>query len=319
MSSNNSSPCAAIEVKDLAKCYGQVCAIDCISFEVERGEFFGFLGPNGAGKTTTVRVLTGIIGPDGGSARVMGHQAGSLKAKQVMGVVPEMANAYLDLTGWENLMLMGELYGISSGERKNRAAGLLRQLELFPVKDRLVRTYSKGMKQRLILCMALISDPEVLFLDEPTSGLDVQSTRLIRSMLQDLNRGGKTIFLTTHDMDEANDLCQRVAIIRKGRVAAIDSPEKIRLATSNLHSVLVCLDGCVPDEELERLPGVNVLKNQGDKYRLYTDDPGNLVVNLVNYCSGHNVKIISLSTLAPSLEDAFLALTGGESPNEKRL
>jgi len=310
---NNYQADAAIEVKDLAKHYGDVRAIDGISFEIDKGEFFGFLGPNGAGKTTTVRVLTGIIGPDGGSARVMGHEAGSLEAKQVMGVVPEMANAYLDLTAWENLMLMGELYGVSSGERQERASGLLRQLELFPRKDGLVRTYSKGMKQRLILCMALISDPRVLFLDEPTSGLDVQSTRLIRRMLQELNRNGKTIFLTTHDMDEANDLCQRVAIIRKGKVVAIDSPEKIRLATSNLHSVLVCLDGCIPDEELERLPGVNGLKNHGDKYQLYTDDPGNLVVNLVNHCSGRNVQIISLSTLAPSLEDAFLALTGGES------
>ncbi|MBW1999719.1 MAG: ATP-binding cassette domain-containing protein [Deltaproteobacteria bacterium] len=304
---------AAIEVKDLTKFYGEVRAVDGISFEVRKGEFFGFLGPNGAGKTTTVRVLTGIISPDGGSARVMGHQAGSLKAKQLMGVVPEMANAYLDLTGWENLMLMAELYGISSGERKDRAAGLLRKLELLPRKDSLVRTYSKGMKQRLILCMALISDPEVLFLDEPTSGLDVQSTRLIRSMLRELNRAGKTIFLTTHDMDEANDLCQRVAIIRKGKVAAIDAPEKIRLATSKLHSVLVCLDGSVPEEEIKKLPGVNVLKIHGDKYRLYTDSPGNVVINLVNYCTDHDLRIISLSTLAPSLEDAFLALTGGES------
>lgn len=312
MTCNNYQADSAIEVKDLAKYYGELRAVDCISFEVTKGEFFGFLGPNGAGKTTTVRILTGIISPDGGRASVMGYQAGSLEAKQVMGVVPEMANAYQDLTGWENLMLMGELYGLSSSERRDRASRLLRQLELFSRKDDLVRTYSKGMRQRLILCMALISDPGVLFLDEPTSGLDVQSTRLIRRMLQELNRNGKTIFLTTHDMDEANDLCHRVAIIEKGRIAATDAPEKIRLATSALHSVLVCFDGCVPDEELEKLPGVSGLKNHGHKCRLYTDDPGKVVISLVNYCADRDVKIISLNTLAPSLEDAFVKLTSGE-------
>lgn len=298
-----------IEVRDLTKRYGQLVAVDGISFEVEKGEFFGFLGPNGAGKTTTVRILTGVIKADGGSASISGYRVGSLKAKQIAGVVPEMANAYADLSGWNNLMLMAELYGIPTRESKERGASLLQDLGLFTRKDNLVRVYSKGMKQRLILCMALVSDPEVLFLDEPTSGLDVQSARLIKEVLQNLNAIGKTIFLTTHDMDEANQLCNRVAIINRGKIVAIDAPEKLSMATSGMHSVEASFDDVVSLEVLANIPGVNTVRKLGDKYRLYTDAPGELVTSLVNYACSNGLRIISLNTLAPSLEDAFVALT----------
>jgi ABC-2 type transport system ATP-binding protein len=300
---------AAIEVVSLTKRYGELVAVDHISFTVKRGEFFGFLGPNGAGKTTTVRMLTGVIRPDEGSASILQYKAGSLKAKQVTGVVPEMANPYGDLSGWNNLMLMAELYGIPAVVARERAASLMQETGLYPRKDSLVRTYSKGMKQRLILCLALISDPELLFLDEPTSGLDVQSARLIKDMLQRLNADGKTIFLTTHDMDEANQLCGRVAIINEGKIVAIDAPEKLRMATSGRHSVEVSFDSAVGPEVLANIPGVNTVKKLGDKWRLYTANPGELVVSLINYSSSNSLKIISLSTLAPSLEDAFMALT----------
>jgi ABC-2 type transport system ATP-binding protein len=303
----------AVEVRNLTKRYGQVVAVDRVSFEVRRGELFGFLGPNGAGKTTTVRMLTGVIKADSGTVLVMGFRAGSLRAKQVTGVVPEMANAYADLSGWDNLMLMAELYGISPAIARKRGESLLKALGLLERKDSLVRTYSKGMKQRLILCMALVSDPEVLFLDEPTSGLDVQSPRLIKDLLRSLNAGGKTIFLTTHDMDEANELCDRVAIINKGRIVAIDAPEKLRMATRGMHSVEISFTNTVNPEVLAQLPGVNAVRRSGDKYRLYTDAPGDLVVSLVNYSSLAGLKIVSLNILAPSLEDAFVALTEKEA------
>jgi len=299
----------AVGVQYLTKRFGQVVAVDNISFGIARGEFFGFLGPNGAGKTTTVRILTGVIKADAGTALVMDFRAGSLNAKQVTGVVPEMANAYADLSGWGNLMLMARLYGVSSSEAKERSERLLESLGLLERKDSLVKTYSKGMKQRLILCMALISDPEVLFLDEPTTGLDVQSARLIRDMLRRLNANGKTIFLTTHDMDEANQLCDRVAIINRGKIVAIDAPEKLRMATRGMHSVEVRFTNTVSPEVLAQLPGVNAVRGSGDKYRLYTDAPGDLAVSLVNYSSLAGIKIVSLNTLAPSLEDAFVALT----------
>ena len=300
----------AVEVDNLAKYYGQLLAVDHISFGVRKGEFFGFLGPNGAGKTTTVRILTGVIKADGGTASILGHPVGSLKAKQVTGVVPEMANAYVDLSAWDNLMLMAELYGVPASMARERSAVLLQDLGLLPRKDSLVKTYSKGMKQRLILCMALVSNPEVLFLDEPTSGLDVQSSRLIQDLLRRLNKAGSTIFLTTHNMDEANELCDRVAIIDKGKIVAMDAPEKLRLATSAMHSVEVSFADTVNPEDLAKLPGVNNINKMGDKYRLYTAAPGDLVVSLVNYSSSVGLKIVSLNILAPSLEDAFVALTG---------
>jgi ABC-2 type transport system ATP-binding protein len=302
----------AIEVRNLTKRYDGLLAVDSISFEVRQGELFGFLGPNGAGKTTTVRILTGVIKADSGTALVMGSRAGSLKAKQVAGVVPEMANAYNDLSGWKNLMLMAELYSIASSEAKERSESLLRALGLLERKDNPVKTYSKGMKQRLILGMALISDPQILFLDEPTSGLDVQSARLIKGLIQSLNDEGKTVFLTTHDMDEANQLCDRVAIINKGKIVAIDAPERLRIATSGRHSVEVSFTGSVNAETLARLPAVNEVQKIGDKYRLYTDAPGDLVVTLVNYSASAGLKIVSLNILAPSLEDAFITLTGKE-------
>jgi len=303
---------AAIEVRNLTKCYGTVSAVDGIGFEVKVGEFFGFLGPNGAGKTTTVRILTGVIKADSGTAIIKGFRAGSLKAKQIAGVVPEMANAYNDLSGWDNLMLMAELYGVAYTKAKERSENLLRALGLLERKDSLVRTYSKGMKQRLILCMALASDPEVLFLDEPTSGLDVQSARLIKDLLRNLNAQGKTIFLTTHDMDEANQLCDRVAIINQGKIVAIDAPERLRMATSSMHSVEVSFTDTLNPEALAKLPRVNTVSKLGDKYRLYTDAPGDLVVSLVNYSCSVGQKIVALNVLAPSLEDAFVALTGKE-------
>jgi ABC-2 type transport system ATP-binding protein len=304
---------ATIEVRNLTKRYDGLLAVDGISFEVKKGEFFGFLGPNGAGKTTTVRILTGVIRADSGTALVMGSRAGSLKAKQVAGVVPEMANAYNDLSGWDNLMLMAELYGVPTNEAKATTESLLRDLGLLERKDNLVRTYSKGMRQRLILCMALVSNPTVLFLDEPTSGLDVQSARLIKDLLRRLNEKGKTIFLTTHDMNEANELCNRVAIINKGKIVAINAPEKLRMATRGRHSVEVSFNDTVDPESLTRLPGVNTVQKVGDKYRLYTENPGELVVMLVNYSCTVGLKIVSLNILAPSLEDAFVALTDKEA------
>ncbi|MCX5999092.1 MAG: ATP-binding cassette domain-containing protein, partial [Chloroflexi bacterium] len=282
----------AIEVDSLTKHYGKLLAVDHVSFKVKQGELFGFLGPNGAGKTTTVRMLTGIIRGDEGTASILGHKAGSLGAKQMTGVLPETANAYTDLSGWNNLMLVARLYEVPTGEARERGQSLLQKLGLQPRKDDLVKGYSKGMKQRLILCMALISDPQILFLDEPTSGLDVQSGRLIKGLLQELNARGKTIFLTTHDMDEANQLCHRAAIINQGRIVAIDAPEKIKLATGGVHSVEVSFNGEAKIETLANLSGVNSVKKLGDKYRLYTADPGALVVSVVNFSGVNSLKIV---------------------------
>jgi len=298
----------AIQVSNLTKNYGKLTAVDHISFEVRKGEIYGFLGPNGAGKTTTVRMLTGIIRADEGEALVMEYEAGTLKAKQLAGVVPEMANAYVDLSGWKNMILMGEIYGIPKKVIKDRSEELLRRVNLYSRKDEPVRAYSKGMKQRLILVMALISDPEILFLDEPTAGLDVQSTRMIRDFLLELNHKGKTLFLTTHQMEEANQLCGRIAVIDRGVIVKTDSPERIRKAIGGMHFVEVSFKGMDNHRFLSSLSCVKAVKKMGEKYRLCTDNPVETVVSLAEHASFENMEITSLNVLSPSLEDAFVAL-----------
>ncbi|WP_337971731.1 ABC transporter ATP-binding protein [Methanobacterium petrolearium] len=253
-----------IQVQNLTKRYGKLTAVDHINFEVERGEIFGFLGPNGAGKTTTLRMLTGIIQPDEGVANILGFniQKEPLKAKQNIGVVPETSNAYVDLSAWQNMMLMSELYGIPRKKAEERAKSLLERLNLYHRKDDKVKGFSKGMKQRLILCMALVNDPILVFLDEPTSGLDVASRQLIREILQKFPDQGKTIFLTTHNMNEANHLCDRVAIINQGKIAAIDRPEKLKKTVKKLKSVEVSFDRTVDIQSLSEISHIKELKKK---------------------------------------------------------
>ena len=250
----------AIEVTNLTKFYGQLLAVDHISFSVNKGEFFGFLGPNGAGKTTTVRMLTGVIKKSDGEARVMGYLAGSIRAKQLSGVMPELSNAYLDLTAWGNLILMAELYRLPQANAKERAGSLLTQVGLYERKDSKTLTYSMGMRKRLVLCMALLPDPQILFLDEPTSGLDVQSVRFIRGLLQNLKKEGKTLFLTTHNMDEAAEMCDRVAIINHGRLVAVDTPNNLSITGGRVYLIDVSFDKPVRSEVLAKLPGVSRLE-----------------------------------------------------------
>ncbi|HDQ07996.1 MAG TPA: ATP-binding cassette domain-containing protein [Methanoculleus sp.] len=303
-----------IEVSGLTKVFGAITAVDHISFEVREGEIFGFLGPNGAGKTTTTRMLTGVIPMDAGSVHIFGHDISTapVRARQRSGVVPETSNAYADLTGWQNLMLMADLYGVPRRRAEERSRDLLETLGILERRDQKVQGYSKGMKQRLILAMALLHEPELLFLDEPTSGLDVQSTRMILSLLRGLNEGGTTIFLTTHNMDEANQLCDRVGIIRDGRIVAIDAPEKLKAAIERLHRIEVSFDGAVTADDLASLPGIAGAGRTGDKWQITTEDADAAIRSVVALSRERGVRIVTLQTLAPSLDDAFLRLTGEE-------
>lgn len=226
-----------------------------------------------------------------------------------MGIVPEMSNAYIDLSAWNNLMLIGKLYGVSKKQRIERANNLLDRFGLYDRKDQLVRGFSKGMKQRLILCMALINEPAILFLDEPTSGLDVESAKIIREIIMELNSTGVTVFLTTHNMDEANKLCDRIAIINHGVIAAIDTPENLRMKSSRLQSIEASLDHVVDTNDLAKIPCVKKVEKMGDKIKLYTSDPSETLNCIMDYTRSHNIRIITLNTLAPSLEEVFLKLT----------
>jgi ABC-2 type transport system ATP-binding protein len=301
----------AIKATELTKRFNNFLAVDHINFEAKKGEIYGFLGPNGAGKTTTTRLLTGLIKPDEGKATIMGYDITKepVQAKQVMGIAPETSNAYNDLSAWNNLMLIGELYGIPKKQRADRAKMLLEKFNLFERRNQHVRGFSKGMKQRVLIGMALINEPPILFLDEPTSALDVESAKLIRDMVVELNKTGTTVFLTTHNMEEANTLCDRIAIINHGKIAAIDTPQMLRTKSKKLQSIEASFDQTVKADDLCMISCVKQVNKMGDKYKIYTDDPTETLNRLMDYASLHHLRIITLNTLAPSLEDVFLELT----------
>ncbi len=303
----------AIEAINLTKYYDALLAVDHINFEVKKGEIFGFLGPNGAGKTTTIRMLTSLTKLGEGTARIFGHdiQSETIVAKKYMGIVPEISNIYDDLSAWDNLMFTGELYQVGKTEREKRAKELLEMFGLHGRRKEKTKGFSKGMKRRLTISMGLINNPQLLFLDEPTSGLDVQSALIIKDVVRELNQRGVTIFLTTHNIEEASVTCDRVAIINKGKIAAIDTPERLKKIIQGVQSLEVAFDEVSPRimKELEKIPFVNEVRKEGDKFRLYTHDPSSALSNLWEYARSNNLKPTSLNTLGPSLEDVFVRLT----------
>ena len=305
----------AIEVEELTKYYGSVLAVDHITFEVKKGEIFGFLGPNGAGKTTTVRILTGLTLPTSGTAKVVGYDVvkESRRAKMSIGLVPEISNIYSELSVWDNVIFSGEIHGVPRKERQKRARKLLEMFGLYDKKKEKAGKLSKGLKRRLAIAMALVHEPKVLFLDEPTSGLDVPSAKLLREIVRKLNREGTTIFLTTHNMEEASSLCQRIAVINRGRIAAIDSPERLKMIVSKTHSVVVSFSERLGGlrSKLESLDGVEKVVEEGDKFRLYTGDPPTVLEEVFELAKRENLRIITLNTSSPSLEDVFMRLAGG--------
>ena len=303
---------AVIEAKKLTRKFDNLVAVNQVEFKVYPGEIFGFLGPNGAGKTTTVRMLTGMIDPTEGTAAIQGHdiRKESLLSRTHIAVVPEEANVYLDLTVWQNLMLMAELHGVERHRRFQKAERLLDTFGLSEKKKQKARMLSKGLRQRLMLCAALVTDPKILFLDEPTSGLDVQSARLIRRTVNNLKQNGLTVFLTTHNMTEAGEMCSRVAIIDKGRIVAIDSPEKLRSTMSARQYVEVRFAGAAPEyNELDSLPGVSQIDVDHRTFKLYSQSPGKVVSEVVRLADKKGLEILDLSTCKPTLEDVFLHFT----------
>ena len=309
---------AAIQADALTRAFGNRVAVDAVSFDVAPGEIFGFLGPNGAGKSTTARMLTGFIPPTSGRALVNGIDVAQrpTAARRHIGVVPEEANVYADLSVWNNIMLMAELHGVDNESRTARARTLLDRFELLPRSGQRGRELSKGLRQRLMLCMALVSAPEVLFLDEPTTGLDVASTHLIRDIVADLNRRqGTTVFLTTHNMDEAEQLCHRVAIINQGRLAAIDTPAALRARVHARRSVEVRFGQAVPRPTafVPELADLDVT-TLADGFRVFTPEPGPLAQLIATRATEQHLRIESIATLAPTLEDVFLTLTAKRRP-----
>ena len=301
-----------VKAQNLTKQYADILAVDRLDLEVPEGEIFGLLGPNGAGKTTTIRILTGQTKPTSGTATIANYDIlkEPIKAKQQMGVVPDVSNVYDEMSAWDNLIFAAQLYTVPKIEREKRAKELLELFELYERRKDHVGDFSKGMKRRITIAAALIHKPKLLFLDEPTSGLDVQSSRIIRSLIKELNDNGVTVFLTTHYIEEADQLCKRVAIINKGKIVAVDNPEKLKASMEERQIIEVSFS---PPGSLDKLEGLSCVKgisSLGDKCRLYVDDTSTAVPSLVDYANKNNLKIVSINTLKPSLEDAFVKLTG---------
>ncbi len=300
----------AIETGHLVKRFGAVTAVNDVSITVREGEIFGFLGPNGAGKTTTMRLLTGVLTPDAGTVQICGidiHRH-PLEAKMQMGVIPENSTVYGDMSAEQNLHLSGQMYGMPRALRDERVDEILRVMGLSEKRRLPVRTFSKGMKQRVSIACAIIHRPKVLFLDEPTSGLDVQSRRLVIDTIRHMNEQGSTIFLTTHNIEEANTLCQKVCIINKGQIVAQDSPERLKKMFDTTQSVEVSFDRPVT-KDFFTAEGIVRAEPCGDKWRLYTDNPDRVLKYIVGKAEQESIGITSLTTSGPSLEEAFVSLT----------
>lgn len=303
----------AIEATELTKYYASFLAVDHISFDVKQGEIFGFLGPNGAGKTTTTKMLTGQTRPTSGTLTVAGKDMvrDSIEAKESIGVVPENSNVYDEMSAWNNLIFAAQLYRVPKNKREKKAKELLELFGLYERRKDRAGVFSKGMKRRLTIAAALVHMPNLLFLDEPTSGLDVQSSRMIRNLIKDLNKTGVTVFLTTHYIEEADQLCQRIAMINKGKIVAVDSPEKLKASVEKHQIIEVSFDQTRNlEQKLSNLRDTEKVVQFGDKFRLHVRNTSEAVPLLADFARENGLKIVSINTLSPSLEDVFVEVTG---------
>jgi len=312
----------AIAVEDLKKTYQpktrkgvEVRALEGISFQVSRGEFFGLLGPNGAGKTTTIGILTTRVMPTGGQAKIEGIDVARnpVAVKRRIGVVPQVNNLDRSLTAREILQFHAEYFGLPKHQREHNARQLVERFELADRIDEKVTSYSGGMVQRLKIARALMHDPAILFLDEPTTGLDPQSRRSMWDLLSELNAKGLTILLTTHNMEEADQLCRRIAIIDHGKLLALDSPAQLKRSVPGGYLIELQIRGEVTESfvvALGSLPGVVDVKPDHDRVRIYADRADGLLANAMRLLSNDGVMVTDAHVAEPSLENLFLHLTG---------
>jgi ABC-2 type transport system ATP-binding protein len=308
---------AAITTKDLCKRFGSFTAVKDVNFEVERGEVFGLLGPNGAGKTTLVRMLTTLLPPTSGEARVAGEDIARYptRVRKKIGVIPQAMTSDLDLTGWENIDIYGEFYGMPRRQRRERAERLL---DMVGIRDRaqdLVATYSGGMRRRLEIARGLIHSPEVLFLDEPTIGLDPQSRLAVHDLLVKLREESElTISLTTHYMDEAESLCDRIAIVDHGTIVALDTPQGLKASVKGSDRIELEVKG--PIEQIVAMlsdrPEIHDVKRDGadGKLTIRASDGAHALPHLISQIDAINGEVTSINLHRISLEDVFIELTG---------
>ncbi len=311
---------AMIETHDLAKTFksrkGTVEAVRGVDLQVNEGEIFGFLGPNGAGKTTTMRMLATLLQPTRGQATICGydllHEPGRVRTQ--IGYVGQKGGAEPMETGRENLILQGRLYGMSQTQAQKRAAELIAQLDLEPFADRLVKTYSGGQRRRLDVAMGIMHRPRLLFLDEPTTGLDPQSRVRIWDEVRRLRQDGVTVFVTTHYMDEADGLCDRLAIIDGGKIVSEDTPNALKqqIAGDIIALGLDLKNGAVAriKETLAAQPFLRELEQTDHGLQLYVHRGEEVLPEVLRLLDQNGAPIRTVTLARPTLEDVFLRLTG---------
>jgi ABC-2 type transport system ATP-binding protein len=296
-----------IQVEDLYKSYGAVEAVRGVSFVVNEGEVFGLLGPNGAGKTSTVEILEGMRTPDRGTARVCGldpEKSGS-EFKQTIGAV-------LQSTALPDKLKVKEALDLFASFYRDRASteGLLKRFQLEEKREAFYKDLSGGQKQRLALAMALVNNPKVVFLDEPTAGLDPQVRREIYDIIEELRREKKTVLLTTHYIEEAERLCDRVAIVDHGKIIKTGTPRELKQSSAGTTRIEVRLARPATEAALRGLDGVSDFRTMGDVYVLYAARAPQAIVSLVKHLEADNNELQTMEMYSPSLEDVFIELTG---------
>jgi ABC-2 type transport system ATP-binding protein len=305
----------AIIADNLTKRFGDLLAVDHISFQVNEGEIFGFLGPNGSGKTSTIRMLVGLSQPSGGRASVLGYSLpGDIyQARRYVGVVPDVSNLYDELSACDNLRFMARLYGVPRAEQNSRADRLLKDFGLYERRNDRFDTFSRGMKRALTIAAALVHEPRLLFLDEPTTGLDAAAARSLRSLISGLRERGLTVFLTTHYLAEADLLCDRIAILVRGRIVSFDTPEGLKRLVQDQSQIEFSFRGDVSGllaDLQSRLVGLHADLFDSSRIRIYGGDPPRIFDAVFQFSRDRGIGIESASTIRPSLEDAFLQITG---------
>jgi ABC-2 type transport system ATP-binding protein len=312
-----------IQVENLGKRYGDFDAVKQINFTVEKGEVFGFLGPNGAGKTTTINMLTGLAKPTSGAITISGQDGIKhiKKVQRIIGIVPDESNLYDDLSGYDNLVFCASLYGMPKELREKRAKELLKQFSLDDTGKRPFKAYSKGMKRKLTIAAGIIHEPEILFLDEPTTGIDVESARQIRKLIKELNGKGTTIFLTTHYIEDAERLCDRIGFIVGGKVIQIDTVKNLMRSSQKEHLMEFGLEQ-PGSEDLdtalrERFPEVTIKKSTDRSLRLASGEKLDLRL-FMDFFTEQKVTLSEARIIRPSLEDVFVEITGIEIDKLKK-
>lgn len=299
---------AILKVTGLKKAFGKKQALDGVTFAVKSGSSFGLLGPNGAGKSTTMKVLTGIIKPDGGRVELLGRNVSGQKdwVAKYVGYVPQDITLYEELSAYDNLLFFGQLYGVKGPELRRRIAEVLEQTGLTERANDAVKTFSGGMKRRINLGCALLHRPKVLVLDEPTVGIDPQSRNRIFEMIRDLNRQGVTIIYSTHYLEEVEALCDEVAIIDHGVVKA-QGPLGVLLEKHGRKAIYIEAGGL---NEAPDVPNVSRATKEGAGWLLETEHPADVMHVLLQKAAAHRWDVKQIEIVRPSLENVFLSVTG---------